>query len=258
LRPVGGDAEVRVAPFRSVARPGEAERLVRARAERHGYLFCPGLIPRRTVAALRDAALAVARELSWLDPGAPPRSGRGAAGVALGAYDDPRWIEFLRVMLAHPAFVALRTEPRLLAMLQTILGAPAAPEAGDLLRVVSADDRSHTTVAHQDGFYLPEATSSWTAWIPLGACPRTLGPIAVRPRSHAQGLLRHHGPRDWQQAVDVSARAVWAAQDLNAGDAVLFSGLTVHRALPNRAGRRLRLSATCRYRAAGPAERSCG
>jgi hypothetical protein len=103
------------------------------------------------VAALRDAALAVARDLSWLDPGAPPRSSRGVAGVTLGAYDDPRWVEFLRVMLAHPAFAALRTEPRLLAMLETILGAPAAPDAGDLLRVVSAGDPSHTTVAHQNG-----------------------------------------------------------------------------------------------------------
>jgi ectoine hydroxylase-related dioxygenase (phytanoyl-CoA dioxygenase family) len=142
-------------------------------------------------------------------------------------------------------------------MLETILGAPPEPDAGDLLRVVSADDPSHTTVAHQDRFYLPAAEPRWTAWVPLGACPLSLGPIALRPRSHARGLLRHHGPRDWQQAVDVSARAVWAAQDLQAGDAVLFSGLTVHRALPNRAGRRLRLSATCRYRAAGTRERPC-
>jgi ectoine hydroxylase-related dioxygenase (phytanoyl-CoA dioxygenase family) len=242
---------VRVAPFRSVAHPGEAPRLVRARAERHGYLFCPGLIPRRTVQALRRAALAVARQLNWLDGSAPPRSGQGAAGIALGAYDDPRWIEFLRVMLGHPAFAALRAEPRLRAMLETILGAPPEPDAGDLLRVVSADDPSHTTVAHQDRFYLPGVGPRWTAWVPLGACPLSLGPIAVWPLSHARGSLRHHGPRDWQQAVDVPARAVWAAQDLKAGDVVLFSWLTVHRALPNRAGRRLRFSATCRYRAAG-------
>ena len=241
----------RVAPFRSIADPRDNPQILRARAERYGYLFCPGLLSPRAVHELRDAALGLARDFGWLDPEEPWRSGRAVPGIALGAYDDPRWIEFLRVMLSHPSFMALRAEPRLLGMLGTVLGGAPESDAGDLLRIVSADRPEHTTVAHQDRFYLPGTSLRWTAWMPLGDCPVALGPLAVWAASHAHGLRPHQGPRNWQQAAHVPSRAVWAAQDLAAGDVLLFSWLTVHRALPNQMSRTLRLSATYRYRAAG-------
>jgi hypothetical protein len=246
-------ARIRVAPFRSIANPEAPPQLLRTRAEQHGYLFCPGLLPRLAVQELRDAVLTLARDSGWLDPGEPWQSGRAAPGIALGAYDDPRWIEFLRVMLSHPSFTALRVEPRLLAILEAILGAPPESDAGDILRVVSADRPEHTTVAHQDHFYLPGTSARWTAWVPLGDCPLSLGPLAVWPGSHARGLRPHEGPTNWQRAVQVPRRVVWAAQNFEAGDAIVFNWLTIHCALPNQAqvGGALRLSATYRYRAAG-------
>jgi ectoine hydroxylase-related dioxygenase (phytanoyl-CoA dioxygenase family) len=48
--------------------------------------------------------------------------------------------------------------------------------------------------------------------------------------------------------VHVPDDAVWLASDLAPGDVLLFSGLTVHRALPHRSGRRLRISADFRFR----------
>lgn len=244
---------MRVAPFRSIADPRECPEILRARAERHGYLFCPGLLSPGVVHQLRDTALALARDLGWLNPEEPWQSGRAVPGIALGAYDDPRWVEFLRVMLFHPSFSALRTEPRLLAMLGAVVGGSAQSDAGDLLRVVSADRPEHTTVAHQDRFYLAGASPRWTVWVPLGDCPLSLGPLALRPGSHAQGLQPHQGPTSWQRAVHVPSSAVWAAQDLAAGDVLIFHWLTIHRALPNQVSGSLRLSATYRYRAVGSA-----
>jgi ectoine hydroxylase-related dioxygenase (phytanoyl-CoA dioxygenase family) len=251
--PATPDARGRVVPFRSLAGPDDEPQDIRARAEEYGFLFCPALIDRATVHALRDAALAVARDLEWLDPRAPLHAGVARPGIALGAYDDSRWIEFLRVMLAHPTFAAVRTEPRLLAVLEAILGAPPEPDVGDLLRVVSPDDPEHTTVAHQDRFYLRGDGARWTAWLPLGDCPLSLGPIAIVPRSHTGGLQPHHGPSDSRRSVAVAPRAMWAAEDLQAGDAVIFNWLTVHCTLPNLSDRSLRLSATCRFRATGAA-----
>jgi ectoine hydroxylase-related dioxygenase (phytanoyl-CoA dioxygenase family) len=211
-------------------------------------VFCRALVPRALIDALRGHALTVAVELGWLDSAAPADAARGVTGVRLGAYDDPRWIAFLQRVLPHPTFAAVRTAPGVIDVLTAILGAPPVPDAGDLCRVVSSDDPDHTTVAHQDRFYLPDGAPRWSVWVPLGACPLALGPLAVLPGSHRRGLLPHAGETAWRRAVDVADDAAWAALDLEHGDAIFFSWLTVHRALPNVSGRELRLSATFRYR----------
>jgi ectoine hydroxylase-related dioxygenase (phytanoyl-CoA dioxygenase family) len=238
------------APLR-VTDPGAGPRLIHQRAEREGYVFCRALVPRAWIDALRGHALTVATELGWLDASAPVGSARAVAGVRLGAYDDPRWIAFLQRVLPHPAFEAIRTSPGVLDVLTAVLRASPESDAGDLCRVVSSDDPDHTTVAHQDRFYLPGGAPRWSVWVPLSACPLALGPLAVLPRSHQHGLLPHAGEPAWRQGVDVADGARWAASELEPGDAIFFSWLTVHRALPNVSGRALRLSATYRYRAAG-------
>jgi hypothetical protein len=236
------------APLR-VSEPGAGPRVIRHRAERDGYVFCRALLPRARVDALRGHALTVAADLGWLDADAPVGAARGVPGVRLGAYDDPRWIAFLQRVLSHPTFDAVRLAPGVITVLTAILGASPEPDAGDLCRVVSSDDPEHTTVAHQDRFYLPDGAPRWSMWVPLGACPLALGPLAVLPRSHARGLLPHAGETAWRRCVDVADDAGWAASDLEPGDAIFFSWLTIHRALPNVSGRTLRLSATFRYRA---------
>lgn len=197
--------------------------------------------------ALREVALAVADDLGWLDRAAPRSAGVAVAGVALGAYDDPRWVELLTRVMSHPAFFDLRDDAGLARVLSVLFAGPPKPAVGDLVRVVSGDDERHTTLAHQDRAYVLGEGALWTAWLPLGECPKTLGPLAVLPGSHRRGLLPHAGDADWRKGVTVAADAEWAASDLVAGDVLLFSGLTVHRALPHRGGRRLRLSADFRF-----------
>ena len=233
-----------------VSDPGADPRVIRRRAGRDGYVFCRALVPRDRIDALRGHALAVAADLGWLDAAAPRDAALAVTGASLGAYDDPRWIAFLERVLPHPSFAALRVAPAVVAVLTAILGAPPESDAGDLCRVVSSDDPVHTTVAHQDRFYLPDGPPRWSMWAPLGPCPLALGPLAVLPRSHEHGLLPHAGDVAWRRGVDVADDAGWAASDLEPGDAIFFSWLTVHRALPNVSGRALRLSATYRYRAA--------
>jgi hypothetical protein len=40
-------------------------------------------------------------------PPCPPDAALAVTGARLGAYDDPRWIAFLRRVLPHPSFAAL-------------------------------------------------------------------------------------------------------------------------------------------------------
>ncbi len=221
------------------------------RASADGYLFFRRLASRDAVYALRDVALEVAEELGWLDRAAPRSAGMAIEGIALGAYDDPRWVRFLTQVMAHPAFFALRDDPSLLDVLSALLSGPPRPAVGDLVRVVSGDDDRHTTRAHQDRAYVKGEGQLWTTWLPLGDCPKTFGPLAILPQSHRQGLLPHAGDTEWRKGVDVPADAIWHASDLAPGDVLFFTGLTIHRALPHQAGRRLRLSADFRWLASG-------
>jgi len=217
------------------------------RAQDEGYLLLRRLVPRPVVSALRDLALAAAEQLGWLDRDAPREAGVAVPGLALGAADDPRWVRFLTIVLPHPAFAALRDEPTLQRVVEALLGGPANGSAGDVCRVVSADDPDHTTPPHQERHYVQGDGWLWTAWLPLTECPLSLGPLAILPGSHRRGLLPHEAGHGRHASVHVPDDAVWLASDLAPGDVVLFSGLTVHRALSHRGGPRLRLSADFRF-----------
>ena len=80
-------------------------------------------------------------------------------------------------------------------------------------------------------------------WIPLGDCPRRLGGLAVSPGSQRRGLFEH-GEGTTGAAVRDDER--WASTDYRCGDVLLFSALTLHRALPNESDD-VRLSVDFRY-----------
>jgi hypothetical protein len=231
----------RLAPL-APAPTDEATR--RALAERDGYLYAPGLLGEARLAPLRalvDAALA---RRGWL---------RGATtdpSLRLGRWDDPRWIEFLGEILPSEEYRALAGAPELLDVVRAVLGGEPEPHVGDVCRLVSPSAPELTTPPHQDAAYLQDAAAVWTAWLSLGPCPRECGPIAVWPGSHRLGL-RPHAPVITGGGVvgtDVPEDVIWAASDLDAGDVVLFSALTVHCALDNATADRLRVSVDYRYR----------
>jgi ectoine hydroxylase-related dioxygenase (phytanoyl-CoA dioxygenase family) len=76
----------------------------------------------------------------------------------------------------------------------------------------------------------------WTAWIPLGDCPRRQGSLAVLPRSNRLELAAAAAPRG----------ARWRRFDFAAGDVLFVHSLTLHRALVNRSAE-IRVSVDYRY-----------
>jgi ectoine hydroxylase-related dioxygenase (phytanoyl-CoA dioxygenase family) len=73
----------------------------------------------------------------------------------------------------------------------------------------------------------------------------------VWPGSHQRGFLDHnvhHAGAVGGRGVPVDpAEAVWHTSDFRAGDALFFHTFTIHKALPNRSGDRLRVSTDNRY-----------
>jgi ectoine hydroxylase-related dioxygenase (phytanoyl-CoA dioxygenase family) len=87
---------------------------------------------------------------------------------------------------------------------------------------------------HQDnGYAAIEPATNVTIWIALDDVDRHNGCIWLLPRSHERGLLPHEPANadNWHLKVDVEGDGVPA--ELKAGEAIVFSGLTLHRSLLN-------------------------
>jgi Phytanoyl-CoA dioxygenase (PhyH) len=194
--------------------------MLRRYADERSYLWFRGLIERRCILALRRLVLERIR-----------------AGTT-----DP--IRLQCEILPRPEFDAIRRHAAVLGVLEALLGGTVEAERGDVLRVV--EPGAEPTPPHQDACYTRRATVMWSAWVPLGDCPLSLGPLAVWPSSHRCGLLPHGASG---LAEDALARARWAASGMACGDVLLLHHHTAHRSLPNQAGEP-RLSIDCRYVAA--------
>jgi hypothetical protein len=219
---------------------------LREHARRDGYLYQRGLIDSATVLGARRAVLELCRAYGWVADGSTLMDG-AATAMRIGAYDDPRWIRFLPEALGLPEVRALGQAPAILGVLAAIYDGPPAAHPGDICRVVSPDTAELTTPPHQDAWYLRNADTLWTAWLPLGDCPLSLGPLAVLPGSHAHGLVPHTGGKGDVQSAAVPPEAAWASSALLSGDVLFVHGMTVHRAFDNESAGRLRLSVNFRF-----------
>ena len=207
----------------SLDRVDRVETLTRRRALECGYWFARGLLDASPLLALRGQVLDICARRGWLE---------GRRGFA---NDSPEMIQLQ--MEVHPlaAFDALRRDARLRAALEALLGGTARDRQGDVCRVLFPESHEFTTPPHRDQTYTKRTDEVWTAWIPLGDCPRRQGSLAVLPRSSRLGL---------GNAVPRGAR--WRHFDFAAGDVLFVHSQTLHRALVNRSTE-IRVSVDYRY-----------
>jgi hypothetical protein len=225
---------------------GDAAAL-RRRAARSGYLYFRGAIPPDVVLAVRNRVLESCARRGWLDPTRPLEEGTCAPWSRFGAYDEP-WVELQQEIMPLDEVDRIRRDPFVLSVLERLFREPPLDRRGDTVRIMSPAARDLTTPPHQDRFYVRQTDRLWTVWLPLGDCPTDLGGLAVLPGSHRDGLLEHSGDRDAGGAgVEMAGAAAWASADYRCGDVLMFSCLTLHRALPNASANRLRVSADFRY-----------
>ena len=87
---------------------------------------------------------------------------------------------------------------------------------------------------HQDNGYVSlEPATNVTVWIALDDVNIENGCVWVMPRSHKQGLLPHGSKSAESWHLEVSVEGDGLPAILRAGEAVAFSGLTLHRSKLN-------------------------
>lgn len=230
-------------PLRAAPRELDA---LRTRAAEDGFLYLPRLLPAERLVPLRAVVDAELASRGWVV------DGRSDPAWRLGRWDDDRWLSFLAAVLGSEPYRALAAAPELLEVLRAVVGDDPRRHVGDVCRLVSPGALDLTTPPHQDAAYLENAGDVWTAWLALGPCPRRLGPLALLPGSHRGGVRPHAAVVRGGDIVgtEVPDDAPWQSSDLEAGDVIFFSALTVHRALPNVTTDQLRISVDYRYRPA--------
>ena len=234
-------------PFRDSTEHLNDGETLRARLAEDGYLFLRGLLPREAILDVRARLLNKAAEGGWLAPDSPIAA--GVANSAAACKDpEPRYMSVFRGLWSDEALHRLRIDPRVIALFDRIFGERALAHPMFVQRNIfpQSDGFDFTTGIHQDRVHIGGATS-YAMWMPLGDCPREMGTLAVAAGSHTTGILPTKvGSGAGGMDIAVPIPGTWVTGDFEAGDALIFQDVTVHKALPNRT-RSIRMSFDARY-----------
>ena len=216
---------------------GSPDRL-RAQAERDGYLFFKGLLPRTDVLAVRRELLQVLYDFGWLRKDADLMDGLvdhaavanledwGGTGVTQAAYLATQKIE---------SFHRLSHHPNLIRIYQQLFGKAVLPHPRNIARLMVPSPTLSPTPMHQDFIHIQGTRNVWTAWIPLGDVPRELGGLSVLRGSHKEGVLAVTAAKGagGLESIICNLDLPWIEHDYQAGDVLTFQSCTVHKSLPN-------------------------
>jgi hypothetical protein len=220
---------------------------LKQRLEDDGYLFIRGLLPAEAVLTVRQRLLRKAAQGGWLD--AERATDEGIADPTAACKDpEDRYMQVFRTLWSDEALHRLRTHPCVLDFFERIFGEPALAHPMFVQRNIFPQRAGFdfTTSIHQDKVHIGGATN-YALWVPLGDCSRDKGALAVAATSHRAGILETKvgsGAGGMDICVDIPGQ--WVTGAFKAGDALIFSDTTVHRALPNRTGQ-IRQSFDARY-----------
>lgn len=229
---------------------------LRARAEADGFLFFRGLLPRETVLGLRRDFLRILDKYGWLDKTHDLMEGVAnvdaiaqvpkeevtfaGTGVPPSAYKDVQRLE---------SFHRLPHHPEMLRVYAALFGAKPLPHPRHIARLMMPSPHNAPTPPHQDYIHIQGTRNVWTAWLPVGDCPRELGNLSVIRGSHRDGLL---APKLAEGAGNLEVWLCkegyeWVQGDFEAGDVLTFPSLTVHKSIPSQRPDRVRLSCDFRF-----------
>jgi hypothetical protein len=224
--------------------------LLSERAADLGYLYFEGMMPASLVDPVRALACEVSAGYGWIETNPdnfPFLRVKPGAYLEGRGWDDPRFVELQRRINGSEQFHALVLDRRVMRVLEIVFGEPAAVADANQCWIKLPGNPEHTTVPHQDTYYLPHCPRMWSIWYPLVDTPLEVGPLALVPGSHKKDWL--HVDR-WT-GISVPRTTTWATKGLHPGDMVAYGASTVHCAWSNVSPNSVRLTLDVRYEPIG-------
>jgi phytanoyl-CoA hydroxylase len=168
-----------------------------------------------------------------------------------------------KTMHTGPATLALLTNPRLLDVVESLVGPEilSNPIQHARIKPPLASVRTAETAAvvatpwHQDqAVHTPDAddTGMVTVWVAVTDATKANGCLRVLPGSHRHGLLPHQfGPTAIAADPDTIPPGQPAAAEVSAGGVVLMTSRTLHGSYENTTDDQVRFSFDIRYQPVG-------
>ncbi len=226
---------------------GEA---LRRRADRDGYLFLRNWVDKEAVLAARRDIAGVLQDAGWIDGGMEPEEAMTSHPPHVSG--EPEFSPVYDRVQRIESFHTLAHDEKIMAVTGHLLGDDVLLQPSNIARFVFPTNLEQTTPAHQDFVHIQGTPDVWTAWLPLGDCPRLMGGLGVLTGSHKFGVLpvsRSLGAGGLRAHFE-KIGGEWVSSPFDNGDILFFHSHTVHRGLPNLSGNRLRLSVDFRYQRA--------
>ncbi len=221
--------------------------------DEHGYLYFRGVAPKEKVLQARRDILKFCLDAGWIKPYGDTLD---AVWSGVGPYGegDPEYMGVYKQMLNLPSFLQIPEDDVLMKLMGRILGGEVLLHRRKIGRVTFPNNTSQTTPAHQDFQYIRGTPRTYTLWMPIGECPIELGGLAVLKGSHREGFVEHKINKEHKYAgmgvmdEDMPEDGTeWHEGNFGLGDFLVFHSHTIHKAMPNVTGDRLRFSCDNRY-----------
>ena len=208
-----------------------------------GFVSIDGVYDADTVEGLKDAIADLA--IRDLPPKTQLQFENLAAGKDLAAMGVDERLDHIRKFMTfmglEPRLDAAAYEPRLLRVVEALLGAEA--EVYQDMALLKPPGIGREKPWHQDHAYfdLPEGTPIVGVWIALDRVTPENGGMHFLPGGHRQGIIPHFNRRDWQICdTEILGREQGVATPLEPGGLVIFDGMVPHGTPHNRTATRRR------------------
>lgn len=217
---------------------------VRAELDTHGFVLLRGLLSTKDLHPLLADITAVLNLAGWLRSGGDPLDRIANPGAAC-CEDDSVFKSVYDRVFCLPSFHELPHHPVLQQVMKVLVGQHLLVHPKPVGRLIFPNFARAITPAHQDYTAVAGDEETFTAWLALHDCPIEEGPLRVLDGSHRFGSQPTAGQTGCIPPGTERGGA-WVGGEINAGDLLLFSSLTVHEAAPNLSSR-LRISLDWRF-----------
>jgi hypothetical protein len=185
--------------------------------------------------------IGIASDEGWTLEGAAPSD--RIANPAMACFDpEPKYKQAANRVFSLERLHALTHHPALTDAMKRLVGPHLLVHPKPIARMIFPSCEGALLHAHQDNSGIAGSSESYTVWTPLHDCLQGQGTLEIKEASHLSGLLTTEG----YIKPETAPGGDWVGGRINAGDAVMFHSLTVHRSTLSTSSQ-LRFSVDCRF-----------
>jgi len=226
----------------------DSHRVLSNRLRKSGYLFFKKIIPLSSILKAKVKALKVGFETKLLN--LEYHYGSTQINKSLKNVDEMAEVseEFVRKFIQSSEFNSILNSRKIRYVLRKALNSQIVKHPSSIsqwARVHFPESLFPRMLPHQDFNYVGKPTDTYSVWVPLTDCPKTLGGLSILEGSHLSGYLDHGLMKNEAQIPRNLNR--WLTTDFNIGDVLIFHSHTVHGALPNLTPDTVRLALDLRF-----------